>query len=77
MCVAERLCCPPESNTMLLISYTPVQKKKKKKESPLQSQFPLHPSNNFFQCLTGSESRQAPIGLLPTLELHPYACLYK
>ena len=38
---------------------TPVQKKKK--ESPLQSQFPLHPSNNFSQFLTGSEARQPPL----------------
>ena len=64
--------------TMLLISDTPIQNKKLKiKESPLQSQFPLHPSSNFSQFWAGSEARQAPAGLLPTLELHPYACLYK
>ena len=30
MCVAESLCCSPETITALLISYTPIQNKKKK-----------------------------------------------
>ena len=28
VCMAESLCCPPETITMLLISYTPIQNKK-------------------------------------------------
>ena len=31
ICMSESLCYPPDINTTLLISYTPVQKKKKKK----------------------------------------------
>ena len=31
MCVAEPLCCPPETTETLLIGYTPVQDKKFKK----------------------------------------------
>ena len=32
MCTAESLCCPPETITILLIDYTPIQTKKLKKK---------------------------------------------
>ena len=31
ICMAESLCCPPETITTLLISHIPIQKKKLKK----------------------------------------------
>ena len=33
MCTAESLCCPPETITILLIDYTPIQTKKLKKKN--------------------------------------------
>ena len=32
ICIAEFLCCPPETITTLLIGYTPIQNKKLKKK---------------------------------------------
>ena len=34
ICMAESLCCSPETVTTLLISYTPIQNKKLKKKRP-------------------------------------------
>ena len=33
ICMAESLCCPPETITTLLFSYTPIQNKKLKKKT--------------------------------------------
>ena len=32
LCIAEPLCCPPETITTLVIGYTPIQNKKLKKQ---------------------------------------------
>ena len=37
LCVAEFLCCSPETITVLLIGYIPTQKEKKKKEPVLKT----------------------------------------
>ena len=37
ICMAESLCCPPETVTTLLIGYTPIQNKKLKKNKVFKS----------------------------------------
>ena len=51
ICMAESLCCSPETITTLLIGYTPVQnkkcklkKKKKKKRQSLEQKSQVKPS---------------------------------
>ena len=52
MCMAECLCCPSETITILLIGYTPIQKKKFRKKSSLLLPFLL----SLPLCLTPSSS---------------------
>ena len=41
ICMAESLCCPPETITTLLFSYTPIQNKKLKKKKQSMQKSPV------------------------------------
>ena len=42
ICMAKSLCCPPETITTLLISYTPIENEKSKKETNPPNILPLY-----------------------------------
>ena len=61
MCVAESLCCSPETITALLISYTPIQNKKFKKS--LVS--PLSQPTSDFHCASWGKAQGPQIRAQP------------
>ena len=60
MCLAESLCCPPETVTTLLICYTPIQNKKRKLGCKLKlSRLPTDPTISSSVCFFISERRSS------------------